>query len=220
MAADSTAGKRRHHGFAATRDRILAEARAIMRADGVAALSMQELARRTGMRAPSLYTYFDSKHAIYDEVFRAGMREYRERQDALERRLGFGPHLLGAVIRDYVAFADEAPELFSLLFERPVPGFEPSAAALEEAFGLLADSDRRVRRMLEEGIARPDLPVEQARDVVVVLMHGIAALHRANEPGVGPDEGRFGPLIPHILHLLHSAWGIQPATETKETHDD
>ena len=36
---------------------ILDAARAIMREEGVAALSMQELARRVDMRAPSLYNY-------------------------------------------------------------------------------------------------------------------------------------------------------------------
>ena len=40
---------------------ILDAARAIMREEGVAALSMQELARRMDMRAPSLYNYFNSK---------------------------------------------------------------------------------------------------------------------------------------------------------------
>ena len=51
---------------------ILNAARAIMREEGVAALSMQELARRLEMRAPSLYYYFSSKAEIYDTLFRLG----------------------------------------------------------------------------------------------------------------------------------------------------
>src|SRR5512140_1747074 len=52
---------------------ILETARAIMREEGVAALSMQELARRMDMRAPSLYHYFSSKMDLYDALFRSGI---------------------------------------------------------------------------------------------------------------------------------------------------
>ena len=54
--------------------RILDTAREIMRSEGVAALSMQEIARRMRMRAPSLYNYFTSKTEIY-EIGRASCRE-------------------------------------------------------------------------------------------------------------------------------------------------
>lgn len=33
------------------------------------------------MRPPSLYTYFDSKHAIYDELFRRGFLEFGRNLD-------------------------------------------------------------------------------------------------------------------------------------------
>ncbi len=47
---------------------ILETARSIMRDEGVAALTMQELARRLDMRAPSLYHYFAGKMDIYDAL--------------------------------------------------------------------------------------------------------------------------------------------------------
>ena len=50
----------------ATIQSILDTARAIMREEGVAALSMHELARRMDMRAPSLYNYFTSKVEAFD----------------------------------------------------------------------------------------------------------------------------------------------------------
>ena len=207
--------RRRHHGFAATRQDILEAAREVMREEGVGALSLHEVARRVGMRTPSLYTYFESKHAIYDEVFRLGMQKYRAEVDDLERELGVGPQMLEASIAHYMRFADENPELYSLLFERPVPGFEPSAASMAEAEGLLKDANARTQALLDSGTIRSGLPVEQTRDVVVVLMHGLTSLKRANEPAAPADGGRFGALVPHVVALVKSMWmsGEHPAVQ-------
>ena len=73
---------RRQRNHALMVQTILDTARAIMRADGVAALSMQELARRLDMRAPSLYHYFSGKAAIYDALFRLGVTVYAEPMQA------------------------------------------------------------------------------------------------------------------------------------------
>src|SRR5438045_5780141 len=63
----------------ATKAEILDAAWELVRAEGLAALSLRELASKVGMRAPSLYSYFDSKHAIYDAMFAEGNRDLRER---------------------------------------------------------------------------------------------------------------------------------------------
>ncbi|MDP9436233.1 MAG: TetR/AcrR family transcriptional regulator, partial [Actinomycetota bacterium] len=57
---------------AAASERILAEAWAAAREHGLAALSLRDLARRLGMAAPSLYSYFDSKHGLYDAMYADG----------------------------------------------------------------------------------------------------------------------------------------------------
>lgn len=177
-----------------------------MRSDGAGGLGMHELARRLGMKAPSLYTYFDGKEALYDEIFREGMREYRARQDALEARHGINLEAVGAILSDYVHFADENPELYSLLFERPVPGFVPSEASMVEARGLIEDSNRRVQTLIDRGLVRQDMTASQLRDTLLVIMHGLTSLRRANEPGATINEGRFGPLIPHMVAMLLAAW--------------
>src|SRR5689334_17198368 len=53
----------------ATRREILDIAWAIARRDGIAAITLREVAVRMGMRPPSLYSHFDSKNAIYDAMF-------------------------------------------------------------------------------------------------------------------------------------------------------
>jgi AcrR family transcriptional regulator len=58
-----------------TRKEILAEAWSLAREHGLAGISLRDLATRVGMRAPSLYSYFDSKAAIYDAMFAEGNAE-------------------------------------------------------------------------------------------------------------------------------------------------
>src|SRR5919206_4959330 len=55
-------------------DAILLNARALMREEGVAALSLRELARRLRFTVQALYKYYPSKAALYDAVFREGIR--------------------------------------------------------------------------------------------------------------------------------------------------
>lgn len=52
---------RREQIYQETAEKILAIAREEMQRDGVAALSLGAIARKLGVRTPSLYTYFDSK---------------------------------------------------------------------------------------------------------------------------------------------------------------
>jgi AcrR family transcriptional regulator len=113
---------------------IVAAAWDLARAHGIAALSLRELASAVGMRQPSLYEYFASKDALYDAMFADGNRQLLNRIEALE--LPADPREgLKAFIRAWVDFALEDLARCELLFERRVPGFEPSpeSYALAEA---------------------------------------------------------------------------------------
>src|SRR3712207_8871758 len=66
---------RRAERAEATRREILDAAWALVREEGLAALTMRDLGARVGMKAQSLYGYFPSKHAIYDAMFGEANRE-------------------------------------------------------------------------------------------------------------------------------------------------
>ena len=48
------------------------------RSKGLAEFTLRDLAERVGMRAPSLYTHFESKHAIYDAMFGQAWSDYEQ----------------------------------------------------------------------------------------------------------------------------------------------
>jgi AcrR family transcriptional regulator len=184
--------------------RILDTARAIMRKEGVAALSMQELARRLNMRAPSLYNYFDSKTEIYDALFQLGFRRFEEFLNQIEFTDTGWQLELSSAMNAYLTFAIQNPDLYQLCFERPVPGFEPSEESLQLSFGILERYYDHVRNWLP--FLNTDLNERQLTDLLIAIMHGMTALHLANQPNLPVGEGRFGSLIPAIIPLLSKAW--------------
>src|SRR5215468_7609131 len=119
--------RRRRRRRADARDEILDTAWQIADSEGIGAVALSEVARRVGMRAPSLYNYFPSKHAIVDAMFRQGAIEFRDTMstplDARGRR-----ESVRALAFRFLDFALARPARFELLFHRPVPGFFPSEA--------------------------------------------------------------------------------------------
>lgn len=158
----------------ATRARILDAAWELARNEGVAAITLRDIAGRVGMRAPSLYTYFPSKHALYDAMFAAGARQLADTL-AQAREGATPPETLRARARLFVAFCTANPTRYQLLLERPVPGFAPSPESLAIMLQALAGT----RAALEAA----GVYGECALDMLRALITGLVSLQIANEPG-------------------------------------
>jgi AcrR family transcriptional regulator len=185
---------------------ILETARAIMREEGVAALTIQELARRLEMRPPSLYNYFNSKMEIYDTLFRQGFQLFGETMQKASENADSFIDDMRLSMEAYMTFALQNPELFQLCFERHVPGFVPSEESMQVVNGVIEKTVKRVGSWAERGGFNPHLPLDKAFDLVNAMMHGLAAMHLANEPHLPMGEGRFGSLIPAAISVFEKAW--------------
>ncbi len=188
---------------------ILDAARAVMREQGVAALSLREVARRVKLQAPSLYAYFPSKMALYDALFREGIRTYRTYRDPAVQRPGSFREKLYARLEAYMRFAQEHPELYQLCFERPVPGFVPSTASMQESLDMLAQFELELGEASAAGQISPRMPLSQARDLIIAMMHGLTSQHMANDPHLPVGSGRYGGLIPAAVALFGAAWELE-----------
>lgn len=159
----------------ATRARILEAAWELARRDGLAALSFREVAAAVGMRAPSLYTYFDSKNDLYDAMYAetAEMVAKVIRDGAVgstpKDRLRSGMHA-------FVAFFAADPARYQLLVERPVPGFVPrpeSFAVSRETFAATIATD----------LAALQITGERATNLWRAITTGLLTQQIANDPG-------------------------------------
>src|SRR6266700_3818152 len=85
---------------------IVASAWELAQEHGIGGLSLHALAREVGIRQPSLYEYFDSKHALYDAMFADGNRQLVDRLDALKLPKN-GRAAVKTFMRAFVDFALE-----------------------------------------------------------------------------------------------------------------
>jgi AcrR family transcriptional regulator len=164
---------RRAERFAATRREILDAAWELARQQGLVGIAMRDLGAAVGMRAQSLYAYFPSKHAMYDAMFAEANLELLSRLQALD---GTEPVArLRANAGVFVTFCVEDPVRYQLLFQRTIPGFDPSAESYAAAVGVLADARTAVAAC---GARDP-----RAFDVWTALTSGLVAQQTSNEPG-------------------------------------
>jgi AcrR family transcriptional regulator len=191
---------------AAVVDEALRHAVELMAEEGVGALSVNEVARRTGIRGPSLYKYFPSRHAIYDALFARGLADQLATVESATDACAPGVDRLRAGGAAVVRWAVENPALAQLLHWRPVPGFRPSPSSFEPG---RHDMDR-VRAEFAEAVRLGQLTADADSDDTVrlwtVVLSGLISQQLANQPGVPFDEGLFSRLTAAAIDLFLSAY--------------
>jgi len=170
----SPPGDRRLLRREAKRAAILSEAWRLAHQDGLAAISLRDLADAVGLRQPSLYVYFDSKLALYDAMFADGYRQLLEFIGS--RRYADDPQrALRRLVADCVQFSSDDVMRHQLLFQRTIPGFEPS----QESMALAVEFYSRAQGVAEAAGVRT--PAQM--DVLTALISGLAHQQVANDPG-------------------------------------
>jgi AcrR family transcriptional regulator len=176
---------------ARTTDTIVAAARAVISEEGAAALTLGEVARRVGMRTPSLYGYFGSRAELCDELFRRGWTDLGA---ALEHLVPGEGTDLEALLTDAMDVAvgwalDHAADA-QLMFWRPIARWQPSPSAYEPAEAAVAHAGVAFSRAQELGLLDGAHDVEELVRVWAALTAGVISQQLSNEPGVPADLGR------------------------------
>ncbi len=197
---------RRHRRRQETIEEILSIAVQIMAEQGVAGLSVGEIARRMGIRPPSVYVYFPSKHALYDALFARGagllLAAMQEVTAALPARPATLEEILLPGARAFVRWSVEHAAYSQLLFWRPVPGFTPSTQAYQAAIELVELARDRLKALQDAGLLRADVPIEQIERDWTILLSGVVSQQLSNAPQQAFDEGRFTAAIPGLIAMF------------------
>lgn len=166
----------------AIRMRFIDAARELFVARGTEAVTMREVARRTGYSATALYMHFADKdallRAVCDTDFLAlaqSLQSILELADPVER--------LRVLAAAYARFALEHPNHYRLMFMMPSPCFDPLTSSIQQG-NLQQDGYAQLKEMVRlayaAGCFREDLT-----DAAVIAqtiwagVHGVCSLQIA-----------------------------------------
>ena len=108
-----------HHGN--LREELVTQGLAILESEGMAALSLREIARRLEVSATAPLHHFESKIALLAAIAAQGFRMlFEQRMAALKDQREPRDRLM-AVLLAYVAFARDHPALFQLMHGPEIP---------------------------------------------------------------------------------------------------
>jgi AcrR family transcriptional regulator len=172
-----------------TRREIVEAAWGLARQNGLAGVSLRDLGKQVGMQAPSLYSYFPSKAAIYDAMFDEGAGIFLERLRTLDVPLNPKRRLLSSA-QAFVEFCVEDPVRYQLLFQRTIPDFEPSAESYVTAVATL-DLGR-------DALASAGITDDASLDLWTALLTGIVDQQLSNDPG----GQRWTRLLPDAVDMF------------------
>jgi AcrR family transcriptional regulator len=169
-----------------------------------------------GIRPPSLYVYFESKHALYDALFERGWRLLSETLDAAEQRLDRADALADfrTGLATFVRWAVENPAYSALMFWRPVPGFAPSARAYAPAQAVDEQGRAEVVRLRDAGLLPADVDVDRAYRAQIAMVSGVISQQLSNAPHETFESGTWTAVLPDLfdMWLAHHRSPVRPPT--------
>jgi AcrR family transcriptional regulator len=172
---------------------IVAASWDLVREHGLAGLSMRDLGERVGMRAQSIYSYFTSKHEIYDAMFLQGYQAFAARMDHVVEESRPADDPVGAarlMAHGFVEFCTSDPVRYQLLFQRTIPDFEPSP----QSWAVALQAYEQNRQLL----AVLGVSDQATLDLWTAMLTGLADQQISNDPG----GDRWQQLIDRSVDML------------------
>lgn len=183
-------------------DEALEHAVVIMEEHGVGALTVSEVARRMGLRPPSLYKYFPSRDAVFDELFARGVAGNSRAVAEAVARLPHGVARIRAGTRATVRWCVDNPALAQLLYWRVVPGFRPSPESFAGSVASMAELRAEFAAAARLGELAPEADSDTAVLLLTVQLSGIVTQQLANQPRVPYESGVFTALTDAAVDLV------------------
>jgi AcrR family transcriptional regulator len=160
----------------ALRQDLLDAAMRVLREQGASHLTLRRVADAAGTSTMGIYTCFGGRAGLLEAIYQYGFgilyeamtKSLRGHTDPLSRIM--------AVAYGYREFALSDPALYALMFERPLPDFDPSPEqrhdALALTFTLLTEATSAAA---DAGLIRATDPVRSAY-LVWTTIHGLVSI--------------------------------------------
>lgn len=162
----------------AVRIRIMDEASRIMVEQGIANISMRNLAGSLGMTAPNLYNYFPNKHELFMETTKRGFELLSDNMEKAAAGHDDPIERLRSILKSSLPFAQEWTGYWELIFHPPIslrsiegtPFEEADRLVREKTFNLMMEAVNDVK-----GDADEALPIRAI--TAMTNVHGLIDLY-------------------------------------------
>jgi AcrR family transcriptional regulator len=161
---------------------LLKAASDLLAAEGPGALTVRRIANAAGVSTMNVYSRFGGKDGVVEHLFiegftklADGMRGVADTDDPVAD--------LNSCGLSYRQFAIDNPTLYSVMFDRAVPDFQPSLEAKFIAGSTLELLAARIDRAMDAGVLRSADRIHTAA-LVWATCHGVVSLETK---GVGPN---------------------------------
>ncbi|MBL1103287.1 TetR/AcrR family transcriptional regulator [Streptomyces sp. 5-8] len=175
------------------RDRLVDAGVALLAAEGPQALTLREIARRTGVSHGAPRRYFPTHLELLSAIAGRGFADLAGRAHcALGRETGGPRAQVAALARTYLEFALDGPGMYELMFRHDL---------LESGWLGLRDTSLPLFSLLA-GLIGDAVPGADARRVAGALwanLHGVAQLWRWRSLQLATGDEDFGPLLDTVL---------------------
>jgi AcrR family transcriptional regulator len=156
------------------RERLISGALTVLRTEGPAQLTVRRIAATAGSTTMGLYSRFGSREGLLDALYLRGFQMLESAMLDADVS-GEPPEAVRNLLHAYRKFALDNSALYAVLFERVLPGFDPTPesreTALQATFALLAHQTGR--------LVRDDAHSQSSREFAYVLWahtHGLVSL--------------------------------------------
>lgn len=190
------------------REQILVAATKLFAEHGFADTDTQRLADELGVGKGTLYRYFPSKRELFLAATDRGMRMLVAAIDDSIAEIDDPPARIGQVVRSYLTFFANHPELCELLIseralfkDRKKPTYFEHREANRDRLRLL------YRGYIDEGQIR-DMPVDRILDVLGDLMYGTMFTNHFSQRQVSV-EAQARDIIDVVFHGILNEKGRQ-----------
>jgi AcrR family transcriptional regulator len=173
-------------------EEILGTAWQLAAEEGIAGISLRELASRLEMRPQSLAWYVPSKNALYDHMYAQGHQQFLERLAEAE------PLDVTRAARVFADFCVANPPRYQLIAQRTVPGFTPSAESAALA--------RRAFAAWRAALAGAGVTGREAVDVLTAVVKGVVDQQITVDPAGDRYLRHLDEVIEMFLAHTARAW--------------
>jgi AcrR family transcriptional regulator len=196
-------------------ERLIDATLQLLREEVPADLTLRRIATAAGTTTMALYTGFGSRDGLLDVVYARGFEQLGECM-APATLLADPEEAAVDLLKAYRAFALANPGLYGLLFERVLPGFDPSpevrCTALDTTFGLVTTQAGRLL-----GVDAQDATAQELAYLLWALTHGLVTLelsHISRSPLAHPALARTNgqDVLDTALRAAISGWNRTTAS--------